>query len=91
MAMKLLSFHYQFVADFSSHDEHDNLVSFDIIQCTQISCTQFKLGERIGSQLFDRFGRCRGLVLQAGQDGRFQNPLVTRRQDPELPTGFLCD
>jgi hypothetical protein len=71
MATELFSFHNQFVADFSPHDEYDNLVSFDIIQGSQISRTQFKFGQRIGSQSFDSLRRCLGLLLKPGQDGRF--------------------
>ena len=66
MAMKLLPFHNQFVSDFSPNNEHDNLMSFHIIQRPQISCAQFKLGKGIGAQLLDCFRRPRGLVLQPG-------------------------
>ncbi|MCI0485617.1 MAG: hypothetical protein L0229_03350 [Blastocatellia bacterium] len=64
MAMKLLSFHDQFVSDFSPHDEQDDLIVLHIIQGTQISCTQFELGQRIGAQPFDSFRRCCGLMLK---------------------------
>jgi hypothetical protein len=42
MAMKLHSFHNQFVAGFSPDNQDDNFVSFDIVQDTQVSCSQFK-------------------------------------------------
>jgi hypothetical protein len=38
MAMKLLSFHNKFVADFLPDDQHDHFLSFDIVQGTEISC-----------------------------------------------------
>jgi len=83
--MELLPFHNQFVADLAGHDQYDNFVTLNIIQGAQVSCTQFKLGQRIGSQPLDCFRRCRGLVLKPGQDGRFQDSLVTGRQGPKLP------
>jgi len=89
--MELLSFHNQFVADFAGHDQYDNFVTLDIIQGAQVSCTQFKLGQRIGSQSLDCFRRCRGLVLKPGQNGRFQDSLVTSRQGPKLPFAVLGD
>jgi hypothetical protein len=91
MAMKLFPFHNQLVAHFLAHNKHDNFVFLNIIQGTQVSCPKFELGERIGSQPFDRFGGRRGLVLKTGQDSRFQDPLVTYRQRPELPVSLLRD
>jgi hypothetical protein len=91
MAMKLLSFHKQFVADFSPHDEHDNFISLNIVQDTQVPCPQFKLRQRIGPQPLDRLRLRRRLVLKPGQDGCFQDPLVTSRQHPELPISVLRD
>jgi hypothetical protein len=49
MAMKLLLFHNQFVADFSPDDEYDDLFSLHIIQGTEVSRTQFELGQWIGA------------------------------------------
>src|SRR5688572_7183811 len=63
MAMKLLAFHNQFVADLPTDDENNDLVTPDIIQGTQVSCPQFELNQGIGSQSLDRFRRCRGLVF----------------------------
>jgi hypothetical protein len=91
MAMKLLPFHKQSTSDFSTYDEHDNLVFLHIIQGTQVSCTQFELGEGIGAQPFDSFRRCGRLVLKAGQYGRFQDPLVTSCQRLDLPVSILGD
>jgi hypothetical protein len=64
MAMELLAFHYQFVANFPPDDEDDNFVAFNIIQGTQLSCSQLVFGERVWSQPFDRFHRDSGLILQ---------------------------
>ena len=70
MAMELLAFHNEFVADFSSDNQDEDFVSFDIIQDTQVRCPQLKLRQRIWTQPLDRFrGRCR-LVFQPGEDGR---------------------
>jgi hypothetical protein len=91
MAMKLLAFHYEFVADFLADDQNHNLVSLDIIQGTQVSCAQFKLSERIGTQALDRFRGRRGLLQEAGLDSRFQDPLLAYWQRPELPVGVLRD
>jgi hypothetical protein len=44
MAMEFLAFHNQFVSDFLSNDQQDNLVPLHILQGTQISRTEFKLG-----------------------------------------------
>jgi hypothetical protein len=80
MAMKLLPFHDQLVADLSPDDQDDNFVSFDIVQGAQVTCPKLELRQRIGSQALDRFrGRCR-LVLQAGQDRRLQDSLVPNGQ-----------
>jgi hypothetical protein len=38
MATELLAFHDQLVANFSPDDQEDNLVPFDIIQGTQVTC-----------------------------------------------------
>jgi hypothetical protein len=38
MAMKLLAFHYEFVAHFLPDDQKHNLVALDIIQGTQVTC-----------------------------------------------------
>jgi hypothetical protein len=65
MAMELLAFHNQLVPDLVSNDQDDNLVTLDIIQGTQVSRSQLKLSEGVGTQAFDRFRRRRGLVLQA--------------------------
>jgi hypothetical protein len=46
MAMKLLPFHDQFVADFSPDDEDEHLVSLHIVQGTEVSCAQLELGQR---------------------------------------------
>jgi hypothetical protein len=63
MAMELLSFHNQPIADFPTDDEQDNLVSFHIVQGTQVARPQLELGQRIGTQTLNRFRRRRGLVL----------------------------
>jgi hypothetical protein len=49
MAMKLLPFHDQFVADFTPHDEYNDVFSLHIVQGTEVSYTQFELGKRIGA------------------------------------------
>jgi hypothetical protein len=38
MAMKLLAFYFEFVADFLPDDQDHNFVSLDIIQGTQVTC-----------------------------------------------------
>jgi hypothetical protein len=45
MAMKLLAFHNKFVANFPPDDQHDNFLSFDIIQGTQVSRAQLRREE----------------------------------------------
>jgi hypothetical protein len=49
MAIKFLAFDDQFVADFSSHDQQDDLVPFNIIQYSQVAGAQLKLSQRIWS------------------------------------------
>jgi hypothetical protein len=84
MAMKLLTFDDQLVAYFAANEEDDNFAFIDILQDMQVSCTQFEVRKQIGAQAFDRFRGRRGLVLQPGQDRRFQDSLVTDRQRPQL-------
>jgi hypothetical protein len=48
MAIKLLTFDDQFVAGFPPDDQDDNFISFNIIQDTQTSCPQLKLGQSMG-------------------------------------------
>jgi hypothetical protein len=91
MAMKLLTFHDQLVAFFSPDDQDDNLVTFDIIQGTQAPGPKFELGQRIGPQALDRFRGRRWLVLQPGQNGRFEESLVACRQAPQLPFRVVRD
>ncbi|HXG08951.1 MAG TPA: hypothetical protein VNK04_04115 [Gemmataceae bacterium] len=79
MGMELLSFHDQFVAYLSAHEEHDNFTFIGIIQDAQVAHPQFEVSEKIGAQSLDSFGRFRGLVLQAGPNSRFQDPLLTCR------------
>jgi hypothetical protein len=55
MAMELLTFHNQFVAQLAADDENDNLISLDILQGTQISRPQLELGEGIWAQSLDCF------------------------------------
>jgi hypothetical protein len=55
MAMKLLAFHDQLVADFTADDQNDNFVAFDIVQQSQVPSPQLKFGEGIGTQSFDCF------------------------------------
>jgi hypothetical protein len=80
MAMKLLTFDDQLVLDFSAHDDDDNLIILNIIQRSEASDTQFEPGQWVRPQPFDgsRFGG--RLVLKPSHNGRFKNPLITRRQ-----------
>jgi hypothetical protein len=80
MAMELLAFHNQFVADLAPDNQDNNLVSFHIVQGTQVSCPQLELGQRVGAQPFTRPGGRRGMLFEPGQDGRFQDSLVADRQ-----------
>jgi hypothetical protein len=91
MAMELLAFHNQIVPDLASDDQDDDLVALDIIQRTQVSCTQLKVGEWVRPQALDCFRGGRRLVLKPGQDRCFQNPLITRRQGLQLPVRVLRD
>jgi hypothetical protein len=50
MAMELLSFNDQLVADFAAHNQHNNFLSLDA-----------QLSQRIGAQPFDGFRRRGGL------------------------------
>jgi hypothetical protein len=54
MAMELLAFHNQLVADLSPDDQDDDFFSFNIIQDTQVARPQFKLGQGIRAQALDR-------------------------------------
>src|SRR5437762_1805722 len=85
MGMELFSFHNKLVADLAPDKQDHDLVSLDIIQGTQVSRAQLKLAEGVWAQALDRFRECRRLLLQSGQDGRFQNSLLARRQRLELP------
>jgi hypothetical protein len=87
MAMKLLSFHNQLVADLSPYEQDYHHVALDIIQATQVSCAQFELGQRIGPQPFDRFRGDRGLMPQASQDRCLQASLVSRGQGADSGRG----
>jgi hypothetical protein len=80
MAMELLAFHDQLVAFFSPDDQDNHFVSFDILQGTKVTCPKLKLGESIGTQPLERLCRRRRLMLQTGQDCRFQDSLLTCRQ-----------
>jgi hypothetical protein len=91
MAMKLLTFHNQLVAFLPPDDQDDNFVTFDIIQDTQVSRPKFELGQRVRTQALDRFRGRRGLVLQPGQNSRFQDSLIPRRQAPELSLRVVGD
>jgi hypothetical protein len=91
MAMKILAFHYQLVADLATDNEHDNFVSLDIVQGTQVSCSQFELCQRIGTKALDCLRRCHGLVLKAGEDGRLQNALVPHGQRSKLTVRILSN
>jgi hypothetical protein len=49
MAMKFFSFHDKFISHLAAHHKNDNFVLIDIIQDTQISHSQFEVGEQIGA------------------------------------------
>jgi hypothetical protein len=80
MGMKLLAFHNQLITNLTTHDEDDNFISFHILQDAQVSCPQFELGQWIRPQLLDRLRGIRRQVLEAGQNGSFKDPLLTRGQ-----------
>jgi hypothetical protein len=80
MGMKLLAFNNQLVSDFASNDQNHNLVSFDIIQGTQVACAYFELSKWIGAQALDRLGSSCRVVLESGLDSCLQDSLVTGRQ-----------
>ncbi|NUQ65644.1 MAG: hypothetical protein HUU20_24505 [Pirellulales bacterium] len=80
MAMEFVAFHNEFVTDFPSDDQDDDLVGLDIMQGTQVSCTQLERGQRIRPETLDRFRGYRRLMLKPGQDCCFQHSLLTRRQ-----------
>jgi hypothetical protein len=91
MAIKLLAFDDQLVAYFAAHKQHNHFACFNIIQGSQRSHPQFKLGEKIGAQALDRFRGRRGLVRESGLDNRFQDALLAHWQRPELPVRVLGD
>src|SRR5437868_5326167 len=62
MAMKLLAFDDQLVADFAADEEDDDLAFLNIIQDPQVPDTQLEARARIGSQALDGLGGYRGLV-----------------------------
>jgi hypothetical protein len=72
MAMKLLTFHDQRVADLSTDDDDDDFVILDIIQRTQVSDTQFELGQRIRPQSLDSVRDKGRLVLKSSNYSRFR-------------------
>jgi hypothetical protein len=80
MAMEFLAFDDQFVSD----DQKDNLVFFDIIEDTEVSCAQLKLSERIRAQALDCFGGRRWLIFQPSPNGGLENALLTCGQCSEL-------
>jgi site-specific recombinase XerD len=70
---------------------HNDFLSLNIVQSAQVSCAQFKFGQRIRPQLLDCFRwRC-GLVLQSGQNGCFEDPLIPSRQCSELAVRLFRD
>ncbi|MEX0717436.1 MAG: hypothetical protein WD066_12655 [Planctomycetaceae bacterium] len=89
MAMKLLAFHFQLVADLPPDDQNDDFVSFDIIQNTQLAGAQLELGQGIRYQPLDRFRGSRRLIRKPGQDRGLQNSLLTYGQRSELPVGVF--
>lgn len=89
MAMKLLTFHNKCVADFPAYEKDDDFFSFNIVQYAQVACSQFELGEGIGTQAFDCLRWHGWLILQACQDGGFQSPLFASGQGFELPVCIL--
>jgi hypothetical protein len=91
MAMELLAFDDQFVADLAADEEDDNLVFIDIIQDPQVSDTQLEVRKWIGAEALDGFRGCRRLVQESGLDRSFQDPLFTHGQRPELPVRVLRD
>ena len=80
MAMKLLAFDDQLVADFAADEEDDDLAFIDIIQDPQVSDTQLEVRKWIGAQALDRFRGYRGLGQRPGLDRGFQDPLFPHRQ-----------
>ncbi|MBX7105795.1 MAG: hypothetical protein K1X57_17055 [Gemmataceae bacterium] len=91
MAMKLLPFHNERVADLPTDDQDDNLITLHIVQRPQVAHPQFELGQRVGAKLFDRFRECFRLILQSGQDRRLHNALFAGGQVTELPFGVARD
>jgi hypothetical protein len=78
MAMELLAFHDQFVADFSPDDQDDDFFAFDIIQHTQVARSQLECSKRIWTQTFNRFARLCRFVFQSCSECCFQDSLFTR-------------
>jgi hypothetical protein len=91
MGMELLTFHNEFVADLAPDKQEDNFVSLNIIQDTQVSSPQLKFSKGIRPQALDRFRERRRLMLQPGQDSRFQNSPFTCWQRAELPIRVFRD
>jgi hypothetical protein len=63
--MKLFSFNNQFVADLATHNQNNDFIAFDIIQCAKISGPKLELGQRIRAKSLNGFRRLVGLVLEA--------------------------
>jgi hypothetical protein len=55
MAMEFLPFDKQLVPELASNDQNDDLITHNIVQGTQVFCSQFELCEGIGAQAFDGF------------------------------------
>jgi len=70
--MELLSFHDQFVAELSPHQEQDDLLCLDIIQNKEVADARLELGKRVRTQPLDGLCRCCWLMEEAGLDRRLE-------------------
>jgi hypothetical protein len=80
MAIKILTFHHEFVADLATDDKENHLRPFHIIQHPKITGAQFKIGKRIWPQALDRAGRDGRGMHEASLNRHFYNPLLTHRE-----------
>jgi hypothetical protein len=89
--MELLPGDDQLVADLTAHDQDDDFITLHIIQDPEVARAQLVPCQGIGSELLDRLGQRRRLVDKPIGDRGLEDPLLPRRQRPELLLGVIRD
>jgi hypothetical protein len=91
MAMELLAFYDQFVADLPPHDKQNDLRSLDIVQNAEVSDAPLELGKRVRTQPLDGPGQRRRLMEETGLNRRFEEAVLAGRQRVQLRFGVHRD